>query len=292
MINNHIISIIKPNYCFIGAVFLAILFAPTHNTQSAEMAISLNTHEINVNLQFNGANLLVFGALEESGDIIITIRGPNINGKIKKKSNPLGFWVNTESSKFSDIPGYYYWAVSNREAFQKLSEENQNRILLGTLSLITEVQTAPDDEDAPYSHAYNFVRLMAQKGLTNLEPAEVKRLGSHLFRLSVNLPSEAPVGTYLATVYLIKNNRISSAETTPIFIHKSGFSSQMSDMANHFSFFYGFLSIAWAFLFGFLANLVYNPKLIGEYKWQISKFFHGLYALIATRLKTILNKKT
>ncbi len=61
---------------------------------------------------------------------------------------------------------------------------------------------------------------MAQKGLTNLEPAEVKRLGSHLFRLSVNLPSEAPVGTYLATVYLIKNNRISSAETTPIFIHK------------------------------------------------------------------------
>ncbi len=252
--------------------------------QSAEMAVSLNNHQINVDLRFNGTNLLIFGALEEPGDLIITVQGPDIKAKIQKKSNNFGVWTSGETLYFNDIAGYYYWATSSDEIYRNLTNESLNRLNIGSLAYITNLQ-ASSEQNVPYQSAYNFARLMAQKQLLNLEPYKITKLGNHLFRLNINLPSEAPVGTYLASVYVVKNNRITAAETTPFFVRKTGFSNQLSDFAYFHSWYYGFFSCFWAILLGFFAYIWYNPSNIGEYKWQILKFFRDLYARIATRLR-------
>ena len=71
-----------------------------------------------------------------------------------------------------------------------------------------------------------------------------------LYRASINIPSQVPVGTYTAETFLIDRGKVIAAATRDIEIGKSGFERFVALAARRHRFLYGLvavlLSLAWA----------------------------------------------
>ena len=94
-----------------GAVLLAALglAGALHGGPArAEPIVSgLSDDVIEIDARFTGSEVLLFGATESEGDIIVVVRGPWAGVVVRRKQRIAGFWVNAESVGFAGIPRYY-----------------------------------------------------------------------------------------------------------------------------------------------------------------------------------------
>ncbi len=80
------------------AVFFSI--SSIKSSLASPIVSGISTNEINIDTKFNGAKILLFGAKEDMGDIVIAIRGPKKNFLVTKKEKFLGIWYNGKRIKF------------------------------------------------------------------------------------------------------------------------------------------------------------------------------------------------
>ena len=80
--------------------------------QAQAIVADLSAHEIAITAGFSGTELLLFGATDGEGDVIVVVRGPATTMSVRRKSRVLGIWINTESLRFRDVPSFYRVASS------------------------------------------------------------------------------------------------------------------------------------------------------------------------------------
>ncbi|MEM8647183.1 MAG: TIGR02186 family protein, partial [Pseudomonadota bacterium] len=93
----------------------AALVLPAPETRAEGVEADLATHHVAVKTDFAGVKVLLFGAIVNQGDIdnlalldmIIVVRGPEREMRIRKKERIAGLWVNRQSATFDSVPGYY-----------------------------------------------------------------------------------------------------------------------------------------------------------------------------------------
>ena len=61
---------------------------------------------------FAGTNVLLFGAVDGQGDVVVVVRGPDRPVTIHRKSRVLGIWANTAQMTFERAPSFYAVASS------------------------------------------------------------------------------------------------------------------------------------------------------------------------------------
>ena len=94
-------------YILIGALTPSISIA---------LVIGSDQEEIYIDANFSGEELLVFGAFysdpsqsrDSKSDILIEVVGPPEDVALRKKDSYFGFWLNSKSVTFRDVPGFYY----------------------------------------------------------------------------------------------------------------------------------------------------------------------------------------
>ena len=90
---------------------LCTAFAPQPARAQALVA-DLSSHLIAITAGFAGTELLLFGATEGEGDVVVLVRGPDSDVAVRRKARVAGIWLNTESLSFANVPSYYRVASS------------------------------------------------------------------------------------------------------------------------------------------------------------------------------------
>ena len=98
------------NYKLLIIVLLIYPFSAT-NAQKAYFDLSQN--EISIDTNFKGQELILFGLTEADHDIVVIVRGPKENLTVRNKKRILGFWFNTKSVTYINVPKVYFISTNN-----------------------------------------------------------------------------------------------------------------------------------------------------------------------------------
>ncbi len=222
--------------------------------KDAPLITDLSTHLITINSSFTGTDLLIYGAVEGGGDIVVVVRGPAEPVVVRRKERILGVWVNSASVGFARVPSYY--AVAATRNLNEISTPS----ILGRLRLGFEQLRFEPETDMPSAVVPTFRTAMIEQrqraGLFHDQTERVVFLGPKLFRVEFELPANVSVGTYQAEVYLFRNNQVVAAVSTPLYVKKSGLEQGLFDMSRQQSALYGVLAIVLSLAAGWIGNFV------------------------------------
>ncbi len=231
-----------------------------------ELVSGLSTDVIEINSSFTGTDIVLFGAIEtsnsfeqqEGDDIVVVIRGPAVDLTVRRKERVAGIWVNAEQVKFEGLPGYYFLA-STRPLPNIAALDILQRFGLGATNLqaFTDVGVKPKKADRFRDAA---IRNEKNLGLYWESPTGIEFLSHSLFRARIPVPAAVPPGQYKAEVYLFHGGNIVSAQSTPLFIDKTGIERRLFEIAHHQSLLYGLATVTMALMLGWLAYLLFRQR--------------------------------
>lgn len=238
----------------IVALLLGACFISPARSQS--VVADLSTREVAISTGFTGAELLLFGATEGYGDIVVTVIGPARNEVVRRKERVAGIWVNGASVVFDAAPAYYRIAAS--KPLEKIaSRETLSRLQIGSdrIELYTPSKR-PAAEILTFREA--FIRNKKRLQLYSEDISDIRIIQGRLFRSTIPFPVNVPIGEYRVTVHLFKDGKHVSSETTPLTVHKVGLEAKIYDFAHDQAAWYGVIAIAIALVAGWLAGVIFR----------------------------------
>ncbi|MBM3537667.1 MAG: hypothetical protein FJX55_07505 [Alphaproteobacteria bacterium] len=220
------------------------------------LVFDLSSHLIAITTGFSGTELLLFGATEGEGDVIVTLRGPETTTVVRRKSRVAGIWINTERMAFAGVPAFYRVAAS-RPLDQIAPPALRARHQVGLENLRMSPPADAPTGEIPAFRA-GLLRNQEARGLYASEPGRVSFLGPRLFRTRVVLPANVPPGAYTAEVLLVRNGQVIAAQATPMLVSKIGLGADVYDFAHRHAALYGILAILLAVLSGWGASVAFR----------------------------------
>ena len=220
------------------------------------LAADLTSHLIAITTGFTGASVVLFGATDGPGDVIIAVRGPDREMTVRRKSRVAGIWVNTQEVTFANVPSFYAIAAS-RPVADILSPAAAAFYRLGLANLKLAASTpAPSVVVDAFRTALE--RTQQEAGLFVERMSKVDFLGERLFRATIAFPSNVPTGTYLVEVFLVRDKDVVSGQTTPLVVSKVGVDASVFEFSKRQPGFYGAIAVLAAMVAGWLASLPFR----------------------------------
>lgn len=237
------------------AALLGLAGSDARPAWAAPLIADLSNHLIAITTGFAGTDVLMFGATDGPGDIIVTVRGPLTDVAVRRKERVAGIWVNRDSLTFGLVPSFYAVA-SSRPIEELLTPELLQRQQVGENNIALIRPEARPTKVEEFREA--LFRAKEQQGLYSPSLGKVSFLGNQLFRTELRFPSNVPVGSYLVEVMLIRDGKLVSAQTTPLVISKTGLGAAIYQFAHTQSLAYGVAAILAALLLGWFAYLIFR----------------------------------
>jgi len=241
-----------------AGLFMALL--PAAPAPAEELVADLSDHLVEITMGFEGAELLLFGAIEGKGDVVVLVHGPAEQLTVRRKEQVGPIWMNRGQMQFTDIPAFYR-VMSSRPLGDWLPKALSERQQIGVehirLRLAGTAQAAVETPESKLFRAA-LIRRKQAVGHYGEEAGEVKLLSERLFRTDVSFPTNVPVGNYTVEVFLIHDGMVVSAQTTPLYIKKTGVLAEIFQFAHNYAAAYGVLAIIFAVLAGLGANAIFR----------------------------------
>jgi uncharacterized protein (TIGR02186 family) len=220
------------------------------------LVADLTSHLIAITTGFTGASVVLFGATDGPGDVIVAVRGPEREMTVRQKSRVAGIWVNTQQVTFGNLPSFYAVAAS-RPVADILSPAAAAFYRLGISNLKLAASTpAPSVVVDAFRTALE--RTQQEAGLYVERMGKVDFLGERLFRTTITFPSNVPTGTYLVEVFLVRDKDVVSGQTTPLVVSKVGVDATVFEFSTRQPGFYGTIAVLTAVVAGWLASLPFR----------------------------------
>jgi len=219
------------------------------------LVADLSDHLIAITTGFTGAEVLLFGATEGDGDVIVVVRGPEQDLVVRRKESIAGIWVNRHALRFQGVPAYYA-AASNRPVEDIVPQEMLLRNEIGAENLRLTAAAATKEDAGNFREA--LIRRKQARELYGVETGEVAFLSNTLFRTRLFFPATVPVGVYTVKVLLVREKRVVSVQTTPLVIRKTGLEAVVYDFAHAHAAQYGIVAIFLALVAGWLAGIIFR----------------------------------
>jgi hypothetical protein len=199
---------------------------PAPNPEAIQ--IGLSTNRVTITADFSGADLTIFGSVDNSDplvarqgryDIIVVLEGPAQD-------------------------------ITDTDSYKRLS--------LGADNLHIE----PLDRDGNPQTIEQFRQALrdrkAAAGLFSMRVGGVEFLSQSLFRASLPLSPSVPVGTHKARAFLFKNGVFIKESSAQLSIVKSGFEQTIYRFSTNHGPSYGILATLLAVVTGWLGRLVFR----------------------------------
>jgi len=226
----------------------------------------ISTREISIQPNFTGVEIVLFGSVDFSRapsvdegpyDVIMTIRGPNRPIVVRKKERIAGVWMNGPSKTFPSVPGFYavlasrpFRAVAPKATLQKLD--------IGFSNL--DFGKTVEGEAADDGFRASLIRLQKEHSLFQESDDAVSFLGRSLFRGSIQLPVNVPIGRYTTQVFLFRDGNLLSQSQSSLQVHKVGFERVVYTLAFNYPLAYGLLAVLMAVSAGLLAYAAFRRQ--------------------------------
>ena len=244
-------------YLFL-AIFLLISFNESANC--APLISGISTNEINIDTKFKGAQILLFGAKGDAGNIVITVRGPKKNFMVTKKQKILAVWYNGARINFEN--SYSFFSIFSTFNNGEIQEDIMSDLELGKDFLEFSTNNKVSDKNNSDFKA-QLIEKMEKNNLYNNNVSKVEFLDETLFKVMLNFPKNIVRGIYTVELYLIKENTLISFQSIPIYVNQIGISAKISDFAIQQDMIYGIIAVMLALIVGWLANYIF-ARFIGK----------------------------
>lgn len=252
-------------------LFILTLCAVEARAQAPEIVpesiqIGLSTDRVTITSDFSGADLTIFGALDNADpmtarqgryDVIVVLEGPARPVVVRKKTRVLGMWINTQSETFVNVPMSY--SVATTRARQDITNTaNYKQLALGA----ENVNITPYDRNGDPVTLEEFSNALRERkkasGLFSERIGGVQFLSQNLFRATLHLAPNVPVGTHRARAFLFKNGVFIKENSAQLAILKAGFEQRVYRAAQKHGFLYGIAAVLLAFVTGWLGRIIFR----------------------------------
>jgi uncharacterized protein (TIGR02186 family) len=237
-------------------VLIAVLLFWALPARSEELVADLTSHLIAITTGFTGASVVLFGATDGPGDVVVAVRGPSQEMTVRRKNRVAGIWVNTQEVTFVNVPSFYAVAAS-RPIEEILLPATAAFYRLGVTNLKLEPE-APTPSVVVDAFRAALDRTQQRAGLFVGHMGKVDFLGERLFRTTIAFPANVPTGTYLVEVFLVRDKDVVSGQTTPLVVSKVGVDAAVFEFSNRQPGFYGAIAVLTAVVAGWLASLPFR----------------------------------
>ena len=231
------------------------------------LVASLSTDRIAITSNFNGASLVVFGAIEREAaapprsapyDVVVTVRGPRGAVTVREKQRWGPFWFNSDSRKYIAIPAFLA-VLTNRPLDDIGSEDLRNEFRLGVSTQVSEqgdLTKTLDPEEAAFREALILIR--KAHGLFRERDDGVKFLTPSVFRAVARIPGTVPLGGYAVDISVLSGGVQVARNSISILVEKSGAEEDIASAARRQPLLYGLGVAILALLFGWIASLIFR----------------------------------
>lgn len=233
--------------------------APAETVQS-----DISTREISIQSNFAGIEIVIFGSIDFSHapapdegnyDVITVIRSPDEPVVIRRKERVAGIWVNRAGRTFERVPGFY--AVLGTRPFKAITtEDTLQKLGIGFSNLEFGKRERDDATEAAYRSA--LIRLKQDQNLFQEHDDGITFVGRSLFRASVDLPANVPLGRYTTDVYLFRDGILISKSEGTLEVSQAGFERAVSRLARDHPLVYGLAAVAIAVMIGLFGWVVFR----------------------------------
>lgn len=250
-----------------AASFVLALLAPLLIGADKPLLVpDISARQVQIRYSFNGAQLLLFGAVVYPGgrpptkpaDIAVVLRGPVQPILVREKQKIAGIWMNADSDRFRSAPSFY--SVASSRPISDLVDERTAAVYeLGLHNL----QLSPGGGALPEKERRfeaGLLDLRYREGLYAENSRGVEIADGVLYRAVITIPSQVPVGTYTAETFLIDHGRVLAAATRDIQIDKSGFERVVALAAKRHEGLYGLAAVALSLALGWGAATAFRRR--------------------------------
>ena len=243
-------------------ILFYILLGTIMPSMSIALIIGSDQEEIYIDANFSGEDLLVFGAFysdpsqsrDSKSDILIEVVGPIEDVSLRKKDSYFGFWLNSKSVIFRDVPGFYYLS-STSELTDEFLINNQIGLLEKKSEMIDWSSLTTDwgsiinkNEKKEFYNA--LIRTKQDDSLYKQVSDEIEIIDGNLFRSYIDIPNTVPVGEYNVNLYLIIDNEVSQEYSYNFMVTRVGIEEAIYSFSKNYPFFYGLISLIIAIFIG------------------------------------------
>jgi uncharacterized protein (TIGR02186 family) len=254
--------------CAAAALVVALAGAAAVPARAERLIASLSSHRVQITSIFNGVELVLFGTMEPEPeatprkgayDIVATVTGPRQTLVTRQKARRFGIWVNVESRTFVDVPSYLS-VLSTRPFDDFADEQTQRRLQIGLSHTLLTQQIGPDLADVVVDDEFRqaFLRIKEQRKLYSETTNGLTFLTPTLFRGAIDVPAEAPIGTYEVDVKLFADGAMIAQTSSAFDIVKVGFERFIAGSAADHGLLYGLATAAMAIMTGWFASVVFR----------------------------------
>jgi uncharacterized protein (TIGR02186 family) len=236
---------------------IALIFAVgwalwPHPARADYLVADLSKRRIDITLGFSGADVLLFGATDSGGDVVVVVRGPEQKVTVRRKERVLGLWVNREWVTYEQTPAFYYVASS-----KPLESVATDGTLAGIEVGLDHIRLKPADssegaDTRPFRDA--LIRAKQREGLYG-GTGQVSFIGGRLFRTTVSFPATVATGPYTVEVFLLRDGKVETAQRWPLFVTKVGMSAAVVERAHLTPIIYGLVAVFIAVVAGWLGAI-------------------------------------
>ncbi len=247
----------------IAFIMLLLTGASPAEAQNESIELDTSTREIAIEPDFTGAEVVIFGSVDNSKqatsasgyyDIIVVIRGPAETVVARHKTRVAGIWLNGASRTFARVPSFY-GILSTRPISDIADAETLRRFDIEfDPNPLEETKSPPDEFDKA------LVRLKKDQGMYVKAPFAVVFSSRSLFRATLKMPAQVMEGTYTAQVYLFHEAKLLSWDKSLLEVRKAGLERYLYTLASDQPWVYGLISVMLAVACGFMGWTLFGRK--------------------------------
>jgi len=232
-----------------------------------QLTVALSTPEIRIGSNFSGVPVTVFGVIEPDAqsashvgkyEIATLVLGPPESVVARRKDRILGVWANSASEIFLGAPSFYA-ADSTGEIADLADAEILKRMRLGFDNIgFTYRDRVGRDNPGAAEFREAFLRIKVKEGLYTEQAGGVGMIGKSIFRTTVWIPANAPIGFYQVSVFLLADGELIARAGDSFTIAKTGSEQFLFNFSRNEAFIYGVVCVAMALFIGWLAGVIFR----------------------------------
>ena len=239
----------------LGLMMLALPASAVEN-----LVADLDQEEVFITTDFNGAELLLFGALERASidDIAIIVTGPSKKIAVRRKDKVVGIWLNTENADVVGLPSFYH--ILTTRPLNEIASGNTlklNRLGFDHIPFKLDANSSIDEGTVEEWKAA-LIRNMKNTGLWADQVGQIKVISDVLFRTNIQIPANIMPGKYKVRTLHFRDGAVVNENVSTIMVSKSGLSAIIYRMAHEYAPFYGIFAIIFAVASGWLAAVAFR----------------------------------
>lgn len=245
-------------------IILLLALALPASAADEEVVLGLSQNKVSITTNFDGSEILIFGAvkretaipIDEPLGVIVAIQGPSEPLTVRRKEKRFGIWINTDAVEVDAAPSFYAVATSG-PLKELLSATEDLRYKISIPKAIRSVG-APMTVADSQSFTEAVIRIRKANDLFQLLENAVELNQETLFKTSIAMPANLTEGDYSTRIYLTRSGKVVSEYETVIDVRKVGLERWLYTLSRQQPLVYGLLSLAIAIISGWGAAAIFS----------------------------------